>query len=129
METALEFTDLSDLDAGKTGRADEARDYARAVASGVKDHVAELDSKIAELAEGWPTDRQPVVDRNILRIATYEISYVESVPPIVAVNEAVELAKKYSTAESGKFVNGVLAGYLRGQKAELEETELGSEDS
>ncbi len=111
LETALESADLSRL--RDEDRAQEAREYARCLAVGVKDSVQELDSHIARHAEGWTPERQPAVDRNILRIAIYEISRIDSVPPIVAVDEAVELAKKYSTAESGKFVNGVLAGYLK----------------
>jgi len=111
LETALEFADLSALKTPE--RMEEAREYARLLAVGVRESVGELDSHIARLAEGWPPERQPAVDRNILRIAMYEISRVDSVPPIVAIDEAVELAKKYSTAESGKFVNGVLAGYLK----------------
>jgi len=113
LETALEFADLTSLGAKNPERADEAREYARALALGVKDRIGEIDKHIAELAEGWPLERQPAVDRNILRIAVHEISHVDSVPPVVAVDEAIELAKKYSTAESGKFINGVLAGYLR----------------
>lgn len=111
--TALEFSDLSGLESQGPERADEAREYAKLLCVGVRQRRAELDRFIAELAEGWTLDRQPAVDRNILRMAIYEIKYVESVPPIVAVDEAVELAKRYSTAESGKFVNGVLAGFLR----------------
>jgi len=111
LDTALEFTDLNALKAAE--RADEAKQYARALVIGIKESIEELDSHIARLAEGWPPERQAAVDRNILRIAIYEISHVDSVPPVVAVDEAVELAKKYSTAESGKFVNGVLAGYLK----------------
>ena len=113
LQTALEFSDLSGLESKGNEKADEARQYAGLIAAGVWEHVKELDGYIADLAEGWPVDRQPAVDRNILRLAIYEIRYVDSVPEIVAVDEAVELAKKYSTAESGKFVNGVLAGYLR----------------
>lgn len=113
LETALEFVDLTDIGGNDTQRATEARDYARMLACGVKDSIQELDEHIDGLAEGWPVDRQPAVDRNVLRIAIYEISHVDSVPPVVAVDEAVELAKKFSTAESGKFVNGVLAGYLK----------------
>ncbi|MCE5200403.1 MAG: transcription antitermination factor NusB [Armatimonadota bacterium] len=132
--TALEFADLSSLDARGEGPAEEARSYAALLSSGVRAHLAELDSHIAKLAEGWPPDRQPAVDRNILRIAIYEIKHVDSVPPVVAVDEAVELAKKFSTKESGKFVNGVLAGFLReinkeSDAAPVEEETLGSEDS
>lgn len=115
LETALEFSDLSDIH-----KAEEARDYARLIATGVRSKRSELDEIIASLAQDWPLDRQPAVDRNILRIALYEIKHVDTVPSVVAVDEAVELAKKYSTAESGKFVNGILAGYLREHKEELE---------
>ena len=120
LETALEFADLSDLETRGEAVAQEARDYTRLLTEGVRSHKAELDEQISALAVGWPLDRQPAVDRNVLRLALYEIAHVDSVPPIVAVDEAVELAKKYSTAESGKFVNGVLAGYLREHKEELE---------
>ena len=113
METAAEFSDLGGLRGKDADRAEEALAYGRALASGVRDNIKDIDAHVDRLAEGWPVDRQPAVDRNILRIAIYEISHVDSVPPVVAVDEAVELAKRYSTAESGKFVNGVLAGYLR----------------
>lgn len=121
LRTALEFVDLDDLDAKGPGKADEVRNYASKLAAGTKEHLAELDKCIADLAEGWPLDRQPAVDRNILRISIYEIKYEDSVPPVVAVDEAVELAKKFSTAESGRFVNGVLAGYLREHTDKVEE--------
>jgi len=120
LETATEFSDLSGLRRRDPALADQAIEYARVLATGVRNKISELDSHIDRLAEGWPIERQPAVDRNILRIALYEIIYVDSVPPIVAVDEAVELAKKYSTAESGKFVNGVLAGFLREREEGLE---------
>jgi N utilization substance protein B len=129
LETALEFADLSELDAKGAGKSGEARDYARMLVVGVRDRREELDAHIEKLAQGWPLDRQPAVDRNILRLAMYEMKYVESVPPVVAVDEAVELAKKFSTEESGRFVNGVLAGYLREHEKELEDTENVSKDS
>jgi transcription antitermination protein NusB len=113
LETALEFADLSAIGEGESERVASTKDYARGLACGVKNSIQELDKHIDGLAEGWPVDRQPAVDRNILRIAIYEIAHEDSVPPVVAVDEAVELAKKYSTAESGRFVNGVLAGYLK----------------
>lgn len=113
LETALQFSDLGGLRNSDPERADEAMSYARMLVTGVRDRLKDLDARIDRLAEGWPVDRQPAVDRNILRTAIFEISFVDSVPPVVAVDEAVELAKRYSTAESGKFVNGVLAGYLR----------------
>ena len=65
-------------------------------------------SQKAALSAGWALDRQPAVDRNILRIAAFEILFLGDVPAGASINEAVELAKKFSTAESGRFVNGVL---------------------
>ncbi len=129
LQAALEFSDLSELESRGTDKTEEARDYAKLLAKGVREHVDELDKYIGELSEGWTVDRQPAVDRNILRLAIYEINYVESVPEIVAVDEAIELAKKYSTAESGKFVNGVLAGYLRKRSKATEEEIIDGEDS
>ena len=126
LETAMEYADLSEL--GDEG-AEEARLYARGLVTGIRDHLDELDDQIERLAQGWPLDRQPAVDRNILRIALYEIKFADSVPPVVSIDEAVELAKKYSTAESGKFVNGVLAGYLRAQSKTAEEKGSDSKDS
>jgi len=119
LDTALEFSDFGGAFPKDSPKADEAREYARGLVLGVRENLEELDRHISQLAQGWAIDRQPTVDRNILRIAIYEITNVDSVPPIVSIDEAVELAKKYSTAESGKFVNGVLAGYLR----ELEESQ------
>ncbi|MCE5313590.1 MAG: transcription antitermination factor NusB [Armatimonadota bacterium] len=129
LATALEFADLSGLEAKHPEMAEQARSHAATVATGVKEHLAQLDGHIARLAQGWPVDRQPAVDRNILRIAIFEIDYVDSVPPVVAVDEAIEMAKKFSTAESGKFINGVLAGYLREQGQDVEGDGVGSKDS
>lgn len=128
---AMEFADLSELETRDEDMAEAAREYARLLVVGVKSHRDKLDEHISRLAQGWPLDRQPAVDRNILRVALYEIDNVESVPAVVAVDEAVELAKKFSTAESGKFVNGVLAGYLRerGDESIMEENSSGSEDT
>lgn len=128
LETALEFADLNELAAKGEDHRDEAREYASAIAAGVRENRGELDQIIERLAQGWTLDRQPAVDRNILRIALYEMKFADSVPSVVAVDEAVELAKKYSTAESGKFVNGVLASFLREQENGVEEVNV-SEDS
>ncbi|NLN76295.1 MAG: transcription antitermination factor NusB [Armatimonadetes bacterium] len=129
LDTAQEYADISALAVGGVEKITQAREYAAELTRGVREHRSELDTLIARLSEGWPLDRQPAVDRNILRLAIFEIIYIDSVPAIVAVDEAVELAKKYSTAESGKFVNGVLAGYLREQTPEAQEANLDSKDS
>jgi len=69
---------------------------------------AEVDALLASSATNWHLDRMAAVDRNILRLAAVELLYRKDVPPKVAINEAVELAKKYGDLESGKFVNGIL---------------------
>ncbi len=129
LETAMEFVDLGGAEGKESDRGRDTLDYARLLAVGSKERIEELDTYIAELAHGWPPDRQSAVDRNILRLAIYEIRNVESVPPVVTVDEAVEMAKKYSTEESGKFVNGVLAGYLRKYIQHTEESTIAGEDT
>jgi len=72
------------------------------------EHLDEIDRKITQYAENWQMDRMAAVDRNILRFAVYELIFMDDIPPKVSINEAVNIAKKYSQEESGKFVNGVL---------------------
>ncbi len=91
----------------------EVFDFAEMIVRGVASEVSDIDKYIGRLSVGWPLARQPVVDRNVLRMAIYEMTRVEATPLIVVVNEAVEIAKKFSTEDSGKFVNGVLAAYMR----------------
>ena len=76
---------------------------------GVTDHGAEVDELITRYAIDWTLDRMPVIDRTLLRMATFELLHRPDVPTAVVISEAVELAKQYSTEESGRFVNGVLA--------------------
>jgi N utilization substance protein B len=83
--------------------------YAVDIARGVGTHLAELDSTIGRYSRDWPVERMPAVDRAVLRMATYELAHRPDVPTAVILNEAVELAKGYSTDDSGRFVNGVLA--------------------
>jgi transcription antitermination protein NusB len=93
---------------------DRGRQFARALVHGTLKNVAEIDAELDRIAVGFPTQRQTAVDRNILRLAAAEILFtVSDAPPGAVVNEAVELAKKYSTAESGRFVNGVLGTLVR----------------
>ena len=86
----------------------ELSDYAVRLTAGVREHGHDLDGTIAPLVEGYDYGRLAAIDRNILRIAGYELFYEPAIPPKVTINEAIEIAKKYSTAESGRFVNGVL---------------------
>lgn len=75
---------------------------------GVIDHRKEIDAMIVAYAENWAIDRMASVDRNIIRLGVYEMLYRPDVPPVVSINEAVDLAKYFNTAESGRFVNGIL---------------------
>lgn len=82
--------------------------YAEVLVTGVQDHQADLDELISRYAEGWTIDRMPVVDRTLVRMAAFEVLWGDDVPVAVAINEAVELAKSFSTDDSGRFVNGLL---------------------
>ena len=88
---------------------------------GTLEHQDRIDARVAALATEWALDRQAAVDRNILRLAAYELLYRPDAPVAAVVNEAVELAKKYSTAESGRFVNGVLGALARQPRGEESE--------
>jgi transcription antitermination protein NusB len=83
-------------------------DYARSLVSGVQEHHAAVDELIERYADRWAIERMPVIDRNLVRIALFEILWGAEVPVPVAINEAVELAKSLSTDDSGRFVNGLL---------------------
>lgn len=87
--------------------------FARELTLGTLAHREETDRLIARQAVGWTIERMATIDRNILRMALYEILYRDDIPDSVAVNEAVELAKRYGDAESSKFVNGILGEIVR----------------
>lgn len=91
------------------------RARARRLAEGVWQHRDELDVAIGEVSTGWRIERMPPVDRNVLRLALFELRYTDT-PVGVVVSEAVEMAKVYSTARSGKFVNGVLGRLARDER-------------
>jgi transcription antitermination protein NusB len=88
----------------------DLEDYAVWLARGVEREKEDLNAVLSEVSVGWPVHRMNAVDRTILRLALYEMLYVEDVPPDVAVNEAVELAKGFSGEEAPAFVSGVLRG-------------------
>lgn len=87
--------------------------YIRRLVSGVAEHAAELDSYIAKYAVGWNFSRIPLVASAIMRVAMYEILYMPDIPNGVSINEAVEIAKKYETPETVKFLNGILGSFVR----------------
>ena len=90
------------------GLSEENADFTRELVSGVIQHKAKIDLNIQSLAPAWPLEQIPVVDRNILRLAIFEILLDNKVPVKVAINEAVELAKTFGSDNSSRFVNGVL---------------------
>ena len=87
---------------------EEAVAYASELVEGVQAHAAEIDQLISRFAERWAIERMPVIDKNLVRIASFELLWGRDVPTAVAINEAVELAKSMSTDESARFVNGIL---------------------
>ncbi len=88
----------------------DLEDYAVRLARGVEREMEDLDALLSEVSVGWPVHRMSAVDRTVLRLALYEMLFVEDVPPDVAVNEAVELARGFSGEEAPAFVGGVLRG-------------------
>jgi N utilization substance protein B len=88
-------------------------DFAEALVRGSKQHQDKIDQLLAQYAEHWDLERMSAVDRNILRMAVYELLWQPEVPPKAAINEALEIAKKFGTAESSRFINGVLDRILR----------------
>jgi N utilization substance protein B len=90
----------------------EVAAYGRRLVEGVLAHREEIDGRLAALAREWSLHRMANVDRNVLRMAAYELLYEPEVPPSVVIDEAVELARIYSTADSPKFVHGVLASLV-----------------
>lgn len=86
----------------------EVRQFAEALVRGTLEHREAIDKLIREAATNWELERMAAVDRNILRFAAYELLYCKDIPPKVALNEAVNIAKKFSQEDSSKFINGVL---------------------
>lgn len=82
--------------------------FAEPLIRGTLEHRDEIDAKIQQYAKNWELARMAVVDRNVLRLAIYEMLHREDIPPVVSINEAVDIAKRFSTDESGRFVNGIL---------------------
>ncbi len=96
-----------------------AETFARSLASGVQTYCIYLDSLVEKLAPEWPIDQIAAVDRNVLRVAVYELLFEPDIPPKVAINEAVELAKMFGSESSPRFVNGVLGSLVARDRAKL----------
>ena len=106
--TAAEGAKLRNAIADSDPEVSVLNPYTVTVANGVTEHAAHIDDLISAHLQGWTLDRLPAVDRAILRVAVWELLHDDEVPPVVAVDQAVELAKQLSTDDSPSFVNGVL---------------------
>jgi N utilization substance protein B len=95
-----------------------SNDYTAVLVRGVVEHQARIDALLSTYSEGWTLERMPAVDRNVLRLGTYELLYADDVPDAVAVTEAMALVRDLSTDESPAFVNGIL-GNIQRNKASL----------
>ena len=98
-------------------QGDELIELARTLVAGVRRNREELDALLSRTADNWSLDRMAATDRNVLRLGAYEILYTAT-PGRVAINEAVELAKRFGTAHSAQFVNGILDRFLAGHREE-----------
>jgi transcription antitermination protein NusB len=94
-------------------RVEEAFQYAQQLVRGTVDHREKIDGMIRGQADNWRLERMPPVDRNILRLAVYEMLFERDTPKLVVVDEAIELAKKFGSEQSSRFVNGLLDGLLK----------------
>jgi N utilization substance protein B len=95
----------------------KTKPYAVKLLEGVREKRDEINELISRHAENWRLERMSFIDRNILRLAVYELHYQDDVPTSVAINEAVEIAKRYSTDDSGPFINGILDSMAREEAA------------
>jgi N utilization substance protein B len=105
-ETIQTFLENFEYDKGESA-------YIRTVVEGVMDNREEIDQSIKENLQGWLLERIARVDLATLRLAIFEIQFMEDIPVEVSINEAIEIAKKFSTDDSYKYVNGVLGGFVR----------------
>lgn len=91
----------------------EVKDFASRIVCGTIDHLEEIDDRISKRTEHWRISRMAVVDRNLLRMAVYEFLYETETPRTVIINEALEIARRFSTYEATQFINGILDGIKR----------------
>lgn len=119
LDAAIEEARREDGESGvrladeRAGDAEALREYARGLVNGTLARRRQIDDVLAAHLKGWRMERLSRVDRQVLRLAVYELMEREDVPPKAAINEAIEIAKHYGSEESGKFVNGVLGQIIR----------------
>lgn len=87
---------------------EQVKSFARTLVNGTCENISKIDPVISKYADNWTISRMAVIDKNILRMAIFEMLFSQDIPPNVSINEAIELAKRYGDVDSGKFVNGIL---------------------
>ena len=97
-----------DLICNNFGASDDVKQFSKGLVLGVCVHLKDLDTLIGKTSSNWRLERIAKIDRSILRLAIYELLYMDDIPPKVSINEAVDLGKKFGTEESGAFINGIL---------------------
>ncbi len=100
---------------------DDIKEFANRIVEGVIKNLSTIDGKIDQSAKNWSIDRMAVVDRNILRMAAYELLFITDIPVKVTINEAIEIAKKYGEEDSSSFVNGILDRILKDHQEMIRE--------
>lgn len=123
-ELAIQFLYLTDMNAGDNPRQlelfwesnecpPEVRAFTEDILNDIFDHQKEIDARLEQFSDNWTLSRMAVIDRNLLRMAASEILYSKTVPPKVAIDEAVEIAKKFGSEDSPNFINGILDRILK----------------
>jgi N utilization substance protein B len=136
-EIALQTLYTWDVDPNETSQArdqtlelaeasDEVREFAKTLVEGVLADLTAIDFAISCAAENWSLSRLAVIDRNVLRLAVFEFTHLDEIPPAVSMDEAIELGKRFSTKQSGSFINGVLDRIRRDLGIEIDEATMRS---
>lgn len=124
---AGEVSEFAKEQINNAGSEIKESEFVLQLAEGVVKQLSQIDEVIVKHAPEWPIDQISVVDRNVLRLGIYELSFLKEVPPKVAINEAVELAKTFGGEASGKFVNGVLGTIYK--EIETADTQIKKDDT
>lgn len=117
------LADIAERNLRTSGKSDEDGEYVRKTIEGIQSKQPKIDDMIRQNAPEWPLEQIATIDRAVLRLGVYEVLYSDDVPPKVAINEAVELAKAYGGENSGSFINGVLGTVYRASSKYADEAE------
>lgn len=134
-ELVIQFLYLSEMNEGEIENQlksfwennscqEDVQSFAEDILNDIFDHKKEIDAKLEKYSDNWTLSRMAVIDRNLLRIAAAELMYSKTVPPKVAIDEAVEIAKKFGTEDSPNFINGVLDRILKELKPDSPQASL-----